>query len=96
MIGTIGLIFIKSVCERSTVLCTLLSGKTQFCTTPKRHLVAKNEIRIFIQTYTKRSTRGQAIHSFQSRDWLEDLEGKTSIEPQDKPVNFLCFTAEHF
>ncbi len=28
------------------------------------------------------------IHIFQSRDQLEDLEGKTSIKLQDKPVNF--------
>ncbi len=27
------------------------------------------------------------IHSFQSRDWLEDLEGKTSMELQRKSVN---------
>ncbi len=38
---------------------------------------------------------GQAIHSFQSRDWLEDLEGKTSIEPQDKPVNFSSVSQLH-
>ncbi len=29
-----------------------------------------------------------AIDSFQSRDWLEDLEGKTSIELQHKRVHF--------
>ncbi len=28
------------------------------------------------------------IHSFQSRDRLKDLEGKTSIALQDKPVHF--------
>ncbi len=33
------------------------------------------------------------IDSFQSRDRLEDLEGKTSIELLHKRVNFSCFPA---
>ncbi len=33
------------------------------------------------------------IHSFQSRDRLEDSEGKTSIELQHKCQFFICFKA---
>ncbi len=33
------------------------------------------------------------IDNFQSRDRLEDLEGKASIALQHKHVNFSCFPA---
>ncbi len=36
---------------------------------------------------------GNTIDSFQSRDRLEDLEGKTSIELQHKRLNYSCFPA---
>ncbi len=37
----------------------------------------------------------QPIHSFQSRDRLEDLEGKTSIELQHKHVNLSSVSQPH-
>ncbi len=37
-----------------------------------------------------------SIHSFQSRDWLEDLEGKTTIELLPKRVNFSQFPSSKY
>ncbi len=54
----------KAVFVSSAALCTALPGESLLLQLQKRHLVAKNEFRIFIQI--KKKTSGRAICNMKS------------------------------